>query len=368
MPTWFSAAFTIGDTAYVCSGYGLGTAFWRYDPGRDTWARRVDFAGGARGAAVAFSIGNNGSVELGYGDDGPRDLGKPGLIQERLVRGLGGGGIGGGREHQHRSPKALGPEVGERPRDGKGLLCPDGPIDADGHPDPGVAEREEQAGEAAPAEPGGADALGIGLRECLEIPREELEVSRLGLQAERVPGHPPRIRARRGGRDHDVAVTGQVFEQHGVIEGRIPHARGIDEDRVLSRGGSGVPARPDAFAHQAVDECLVGRTCQRGDRLGVSQFGHRTLRSAFCLRPCVPGERWQVVTVGHRGAARAGFGRLPDGDVNGAPAVARPRPPEEVRGRPEGPGQVLDRGGAEGHGVGPGGEPLPGQERLGAGG
>jgi N-acetylneuraminic acid mutarotase len=68
-PTWFSAAFTIGDMAYVGSGYGFGTAFWRYDPGRDTWTRRADFAGKARGAAVAFSIGGRGYVGLGYGDD-----------------------------------------------------------------------------------------------------------------------------------------------------------------------------------------------------------------------------------------------------------------------------------------------------------
>jgi N-acetylneuraminic acid mutarotase len=67
-PTWFSAAFTIGDMAYVASGYGFGTAFWRYDPGRDTWTRKADFAGKARGAAVAFSIGGKGYVGLGYSD------------------------------------------------------------------------------------------------------------------------------------------------------------------------------------------------------------------------------------------------------------------------------------------------------------
>jgi N-acetylneuraminic acid mutarotase len=69
-PIWFSAAFTIGTNAYLGTGYGPTTAFWRYDADADTWTRKADFAGPARGAAVAFSIGDRGYLGLGYGDNG----------------------------------------------------------------------------------------------------------------------------------------------------------------------------------------------------------------------------------------------------------------------------------------------------------
>jgi len=68
-PIWFSTAFTIGNKAYVGTGYGPTTAFWRYDPDADTWTRRADFAGAARGASVAFSIGDRGYVGTGYSDN-----------------------------------------------------------------------------------------------------------------------------------------------------------------------------------------------------------------------------------------------------------------------------------------------------------
>jgi hypothetical protein len=31
-PLFFGAAFAIGEKAYIGTGYGLNTAFWRYDP------------------------------------------------------------------------------------------------------------------------------------------------------------------------------------------------------------------------------------------------------------------------------------------------------------------------------------------------
>ncbi len=67
--TWFSAAFTIGDRAYVGTGYGARNEIWRYDPTADAWARAADLPGTARGAAVAFSIGDKGYIGLGFADD-----------------------------------------------------------------------------------------------------------------------------------------------------------------------------------------------------------------------------------------------------------------------------------------------------------
>jgi len=68
-PTRFSAAFTIGEKAYVGSGYGAKNALWQYDPGRDAWRRKADLPGKERGAAVAFAVGNKGYIGLGYGDN-----------------------------------------------------------------------------------------------------------------------------------------------------------------------------------------------------------------------------------------------------------------------------------------------------------
>ena len=64
----FSAAFAIGNRAYVGTGYDPTTVFWRYDPDSNSWTRRADFAGVARGAAVAFSIGERGYIGTGYGN------------------------------------------------------------------------------------------------------------------------------------------------------------------------------------------------------------------------------------------------------------------------------------------------------------
>jgi N-acetylneuraminic acid mutarotase len=67
--TWFSAAFTIGDQAYVGTGYSARNEFWQYDSVRDVWTRKADYPGKTRGAAVAFAIGDKGYLGLGYGDD-----------------------------------------------------------------------------------------------------------------------------------------------------------------------------------------------------------------------------------------------------------------------------------------------------------
>ncbi len=68
-PTWFSAAFTIRDKAYVGTGYGARNELWQYDPSQNAWTRRADLPGKIRGAAIAFAIGDKGYIGLGYGDN-----------------------------------------------------------------------------------------------------------------------------------------------------------------------------------------------------------------------------------------------------------------------------------------------------------
>jgi len=68
-PTWFSAAFAVGDTAFVCTGYGFGNSLRGYDPAGNAWTRKADFPGKARGSAVAFSIGSKGYIGLGFGEN-----------------------------------------------------------------------------------------------------------------------------------------------------------------------------------------------------------------------------------------------------------------------------------------------------------
>ncbi|OQP50167.1 hypothetical protein A4D02_27440 [Niastella koreensis] len=68
----FATGLCIGNKGYI----GLGNAFideigasfndfWEYEPVTDTWAQKADFGGGARAAAVGFSIGNTGFVGTG---------------------------------------------------------------------------------------------------------------------------------------------------------------------------------------------------------------------------------------------------------------------------------------------------------------
>jgi N-acetylneuraminic acid mutarotase len=71
-PVSFAAAFTIGDLAYVGTGYGPTTEFWAFDPVAGSWTRKADYAGRARGAAVSFSIGGKGYIGTGYTSLGRR--------------------------------------------------------------------------------------------------------------------------------------------------------------------------------------------------------------------------------------------------------------------------------------------------------
>jgi len=68
-PMWFSTAFTIGDKAFIGTGYSARNEFWQYDSGRDAWTRKADYPGKTRGAAIAFAIGGKGYLGLGYGDN-----------------------------------------------------------------------------------------------------------------------------------------------------------------------------------------------------------------------------------------------------------------------------------------------------------
>ena len=63
--------FSIGDKGYIGTGdtignlQGLKSDFWEWDQFTDTWAKKADFGGGERVAAIAFSIGLSGYVGTG---------------------------------------------------------------------------------------------------------------------------------------------------------------------------------------------------------------------------------------------------------------------------------------------------------------
>lgn len=69
---WGAVTFTIGDYAYMGTGYdSIGVHkkdFWRYDPVSDSWTQVADFGGVPRREAVAFSINNKGYVGTGISD------------------------------------------------------------------------------------------------------------------------------------------------------------------------------------------------------------------------------------------------------------------------------------------------------------
>lgn len=65
-PTWFSAAFTIGDKAFLGTGYDFEHAFLQLDAGRESWTRKADFPGEPRGAAVGFAAGGKGYFGIAY--------------------------------------------------------------------------------------------------------------------------------------------------------------------------------------------------------------------------------------------------------------------------------------------------------------
>jgi N-acetylneuraminic acid mutarotase len=65
-----AVAFTIGDYAYVGTGYNGTederlTDFWRYDPVKKTWTAIAPFPGAARSGAVAFAVNGKGYVGTG---------------------------------------------------------------------------------------------------------------------------------------------------------------------------------------------------------------------------------------------------------------------------------------------------------------
>jgi len=68
-----AVAFTIGDKAYVGTGYD-GTDrlkdFWEYDPVANDWTRKADFPGIARSGAVGFGTDSKGYIGTGYDEDG----------------------------------------------------------------------------------------------------------------------------------------------------------------------------------------------------------------------------------------------------------------------------------------------------------
>ena len=75
----WAVGFSIGSKGYIGTGAIDGAAtntyykeFWEWDQPTNTWTRKADFAGPARGGAVAFSIGNKGYI--GTGSDGNTTL------------------------------------------------------------------------------------------------------------------------------------------------------------------------------------------------------------------------------------------------------------------------------------------------------
>lgn len=67
-----AASFTIGDIAYVGTGYDGDERindFWAYDATRNSWTQVAEFPGEARNAAVGFSIDGKGYVGTGYNGD-----------------------------------------------------------------------------------------------------------------------------------------------------------------------------------------------------------------------------------------------------------------------------------------------------------
>lgn len=71
-----AAVFVIGNYAYVGTGLtdvttaSTTSEFWQYDPAADTWTKKNDFPGGARGGASAFAINGKGYLGLGQSTTG----------------------------------------------------------------------------------------------------------------------------------------------------------------------------------------------------------------------------------------------------------------------------------------------------------
>jgi N-acetylneuraminic acid mutarotase len=68
-----AVSFTIGDTAYLGTGYDSKNwlnDFWRYDPTQNYWLQKASFPGLARSSAVGMSIGGFGYVGTGMDANG----------------------------------------------------------------------------------------------------------------------------------------------------------------------------------------------------------------------------------------------------------------------------------------------------------
>jgi N-acetylneuraminic acid mutarotase len=64
-----AAAFTIGNSGYVGTGYDGEdrlSDFWTYDAERNNWTQVAEFPGQPRQGAVAFTAGGEGYVGTGY--------------------------------------------------------------------------------------------------------------------------------------------------------------------------------------------------------------------------------------------------------------------------------------------------------------
>ena len=69
VPRSDAVAFTIGDKAYVGTGYDGSDRlndFWEYDPDLNNWTRKADFPGAPRNGAVGFGTNDKGYIGTGY--------------------------------------------------------------------------------------------------------------------------------------------------------------------------------------------------------------------------------------------------------------------------------------------------------------
>ncbi|MBN2011473.1 galactose oxidase [candidate division KSB1 bacterium] len=69
VPRSDAVAFTIGDKAYVGTGYDGSDRlndFWEYGPDVNNWTRKADFPGAPRNGAVGFGTDSKGYIGTGY--------------------------------------------------------------------------------------------------------------------------------------------------------------------------------------------------------------------------------------------------------------------------------------------------------------
>ncbi|MES2730138.1 MAG: galactose oxidase [Bacteroidota bacterium] len=87
-----AVAFTIGNKAYIGTGYNSGSlrlkTFYEYNAENDSWTQKADFAGQTRNQAVGFSIGSKGYLGTGQNEDSQilRDFWEYDSAENRWVR------------------------------------------------------------------------------------------------------------------------------------------------------------------------------------------------------------------------------------------------------------------------------------------